>query len=670
MLIFDQLKKHDPQLRLLALVIFGGVCILVAGLWWVQIVKAGDFQAHLETQSFRTVRIPAVRGKILDRNGEVLAENRPVYDIGLYLEELSPQFQQEFTRLRPVRSVTNSVPFWKRWLGGSSVTAQRVRLRKEEIDALSAMARYIVASNVVNHIGRCLQQPISLSVVKFTDHYNKRRALPYPILEKLDASTIARFEEQSTSPLGVDLEIQSTRVYPYANTAAHLLGELHRDDSSKEGEDADFNYRMPDYHGVTGIECGFDAQLRGRAGAKSVLVNNLGYRQTENIWSPAEPGSNVVLTIDVRIQRAAEHALQRAADSGTPRGAAVVMDVQTGDILALASSPAFNPNDFARPISSAELQQLQASGAEKNRATQENYAPGSIFKTVIALACLDSGLDPNAIYEVQPNPQDRNHGIVYVGRRSIKDTVPPGPYDFKHALIHSSNAYFVTNGLRAGIENIANLARHLHLGEGLNLLTRQETPGSFPSWKRIHSGWSVSDTASLCIGQGEIDVTPLQMTVLASALANGGKVLWPRLVDRVEPQDPLPTELPRVFPKGQVRDVLPVKPASMRILQEAMLADVEEEGGTGSRLKIPGYHICSKTGTAQVMDEKNKVIGDTTWVLSFAPYENPRYAVVVMIETKGGGSGGATCAPLAREIYEAILKTEQPKAPQTLANTK
>ena len=137
MLIFDQLKKHDPQLRLLALVIFGGVCILVAGLWWVQIVKAGDFQAHLETQSFRTVRIPAVRGKILDRNGEVLAENRPVYDIGLYLEELSPQFQQEFTRLRPVRSVTNSVPFWKRWLGGSSVTAQRVRLRKENSVACS-----------------------------------------------------------------------------------------------------------------------------------------------------------------------------------------------------------------------------------------------------------------------------------------------------------------------------------------------------------------------------------------------------------------------------------------------------------------------------------------------------------------------------------------------------
>jgi penicillin-binding protein 2 len=670
MLIFDQLKKNDSQLRLLALVILCGMAVLLAGLWWVQIVSSRQYQANLETQSFRTVRIPAVRGKILDRNGNVLAENLPSYNVSLYLEELSPQFRKEYTRSRPIK-VVNDSPFYKRWLGLSSVKTQYVRLKKSEADGLTWQVRNRVASNVVGQISARLHEPLSLDVTNFQRHYETRRALPYPLLTNLKPIQIARFEEQSTAPIGVDLEVQSVRVYPFGTTAAHLLGCLQKDDRSVEGEEAFFNYRLPDYRGVIGIEAAYDKELRGRAGAKSMLVNNLGYRENENIWSAVEPGRNVVLTIDRPIQAAAERALPVFGPQ--TRGAAVVMDVDSGDILALASCPTFNPNYFVQGFPPGEYARVQALSAEKNRATQENYAPGSIFKTVVGLACLENGLDPNGTYDVQADPHRPGKGMIYVGDRLIKDQAAPGRYDFRRALKLSSNSYFITNGLRyALIENIVKLGARLHLGERMGLSTRQETPGDFPDLKRIRSNWRDGDTANICFGQGEISVTPVQMAVVTSALANGGKVLWPRLVDRIEPQSLAAGEEPKVFPKGRVRDELGVKARNLKILYEAMLADTEDPDGTGHHIRdhapLPGLRICAKTGTAQVTDQRNKLVGQITWFISFAPAEKPRYAVVVMIES--GGSGGGTCAPIAGRIYEAILKREAGGKAETIAQAK
>ena len=344
MLIFDQLKKNDPQLRLLALVIFACLFVLLIGLWWVQIVRARDYQASLETQSFRSIRVPAVRGKILDRNGEVLAENRPNYNLSLYLEELSPSFRREYARLRPVRVVTNSLPFWKEWLGVSNVKTQRVKLTHQQDESLQWLARYRAVSSVAQQISEILREPIPVDAAKFKRHYTARRALPYPLLTDLTPAQIARFEAHYPGTPAADLEVLSTRIYPHGSVASHLLGYLVFDDDSKEGENAFFSYRLPDYRGVVGIEGALDGKLRGRAGAKSVVVNSLGYRQTEEVWVEAEPGHNVVLTIDLRLQEEAERALKIAGYQ--VRGAVVVMDVHRGDILALASSPATDPNNF------------------------------------------------------------------------------------------------------------------------------------------------------------------------------------------------------------------------------------------------------------------------------------------------------------------------------------
>jgi penicillin-binding protein 2 len=669
MLVFDELKKNDPQLRLVAVLLVTGFLILLTGLWWVQVVSSRKYQSHQETQAYRTIRVPAMRGKILDREGRVLAENRPRYNLCLYFDDLGDQFAKEYDRLRPVTIVARSGLNWKFWRHSAALVPQHPRLSLAQIQTLTWQARYNVVSRIFTKVGQQLGQPLVLDPKKFVRSYEEERAMPFVIMPNLDEAQIARFEENLQEDRGVNLQLQAVRYYPLTTTASHLLGEMQLDASSMNGEESFFNYRLPDYHGVTGVESLFDSELHGHAGIESVLVNSQGYRQSEDMVSQPEPGNNLVLTLDLDIQRAAENSLVKN-QGPLAHAAVVVMDVNRGDILALVSSPAFDPNDFAQGITPEKYQQIQQSTAEKNRATIENYAPGSIFKTVVGLAALEKGMNPKAIYEVQPNPERPTKGCIYIGRRKIEDTAPPGPYDFQKAFIHSSNAYFITNGLWTGVENIVRMGERFHLGERTGLFPHQETGGDFPTLERVtDSDWHAGDTANLCIGQGEIAVTPLQMTVLISAIANGGTVLWPRLVDRFESQDPNSPAPPQQFPAGLVRDQLNLHPRSLQIVRRAMLADVQDSDGSGTKAAVPGLTICGKTGTAQVQDEHNHTIGHNYWFASFAPYEKPKYAVLVMVQsTEESGSGGLICGPIAHDIYQEILDKENAALPVTARN--
>ncbi|MBN2508015.1 MAG: hypothetical protein JXQ71_15115 [Verrucomicrobia bacterium] len=650
MMIFDQLKKNEPHLRVLTVSVLAGMLVLLAGLWWVQVISCRHYSENLRAQAFRTVRIPAIRGKILDRNGGVLAENQPQYVLGLYLDELRDRFQAEWARSRPRVTVTNRLPAWKRWLGFNPVSTVRVKLSKQEYMAHAAQTRYRAVSNLVHGLSRSLNQPLAVSYGEFVSHYTEQLALPLP-LTNCDHRIMARFFEQTSSPRGLDLDVHPQRSYPHGPTAAHVLGFLVRDNRSASDELAFFNYRLPDYRGRVGIEGLYDGHLRGKAGVKSVLVNSLGYRQSEQIWSEAEPGLNVVLTLDLIIQKAAEDALRsRGPDA---RGAAVVMEVRTGNLLALASVPAFDPNVFTQGVSHDYMNWLNTPKLRPqiNRTMQENYAPGSIFKIAIALACLEAGIDPRQkIY---------HPGYIYVGRRQIDDLAPAGEYDFHRGFIHSSNAYFVTNGLRAGIERIVRIGQKLHLGQRTGLLPGQETPGYLPGLNEIRTGWIPGDTANICMGQGRLSVTPLQMAVMTAAIANGGKVLWPRLVDRIEPQRLHTPDQVERYPVRPPRDTLGVSPRTLALVREAMRADVEDEGGTGRLAFVPGLRVCGKTGTAQITNARNELVGNTLWFTSFAPFEQPRYAVLIMVETETGGYGGMVCAPMAKKIYETILELER-----------
>lgn len=673
MLIFDQLRKNDAQLHWLGILLGAGLILLLVGLWWVQIVGANRYREMVEVQHYRTVRMPAARGQVLDRNQRILAENQPDYRINLYLEELSPAFRNEYRRIRPRVIVTNDLPFWKRWLGLPNVTTQFVRVKDSQLEQ---QARFQVISSVAQQVSDILQLPVPLNASNFNYHYSYSRAMPFNLASQLSPRSVARFEEKSPAGLEASVEMRSQRVYPYSNLTAQVVGFVRPDDSSALGEDATFSYRLPDYRGQIGIEGGLDQVLRGRAGVKSVLVNSLLYRQNDTIWEPTISGADVVLTLDVELQRAADEALRKKIGPGG-RGAVVVMDVHSGDLLAMVSAPTYDPNRFTGRISRAEYQRILESTALRNRVTADQYQAGSVFKIIVALAALETPaarFDPLEEYEVKANPAT-GRGIIWVGNHPFRDTVSPGFYNLERAIMKSSNSYFIALGLRPGVfERVIELGHRLHLGERFppdTLPLRQEAAGNFPSFEQIRkSNWQNGDTANICIGQGKMDVTPLQMAVMIAAVANGGTVVTPRLVDHYAAQnsfDPVTSQPPA---RRQIREQLGVSARSLKIVHEAMLSETESPEGTGRYVQGCGYRVCGKTGTAelQTMREDGSGRKNTTWFGSFAPYETPRFAVVVMVEN--GVSGGATCTPIAHDVYVALKEFEAREAANHTASTR
>ncbi|HOX04260.1 MAG TPA: penicillin-binding transpeptidase domain-containing protein [Candidatus Paceibacterota bacterium] len=657
MLILDQLKRSDRGLWLMAvgiLAAFGGLLVWLA---YLQVFSVSRYQASQQAQSIRRIRFPAVRGTVHDRRGQSLAENRPMFNANLYIEELSPLFKAEYRRLIHERTGTNIARrSWWDWLGRrpAQKPAPAPRLTAAEREALGRQARFQVVNRVVQELAAQIEQPLALDEARFHQHYEELRALPLPLLENLSDSIVARMQERPERPVGVNLDVQPMRWYPHGMLAAHLLGQVRRLDHFQEEIDDGFYYCLPDYQGNVGIEGAFDRELRGQAGFKAVRVNNMGYRQSETIWSPAQPGRDVHLTIDLRIQRAAEQALRQAG--AAPKGAVVVMDPRNGDLLAMASSPAFDPNSFVPRMSHANWVRLSDPDLNPmlNRASFGSYAPGSIFKIVVALAGLEAGtLDPREIYS--------SKGYYSMGRRSrpIGDTAPAGDYDFRRAFKLSSNSYFIHQGLRAGLDRIIEMGQRFFLGQRTQIPLLQEVRGFFPTLEWVSSRNEQGDpvqpgeVANLCIGQGFLTVTPLQMAVLTCAIANGGTVYWPRLVEPVELGGS--ASAGGLRSAGRPRGQLGVSQQHLALVREGMLADVEDPDGTGRHASVIGMRVCGKTGTAEVaLNGGGKRLD--TWFVSFAPFEKPRYAVVVVVE--GGASGGGTCAPVARSIYQALRQLE------------
>ena len=640
MLIIDELRKSDRPLRILAVGVLAGLGVLLAGLWYVQVISVKSYRTSQERQSFRTLRVPAIRGRILDANGFPLADNRPNYSLSLYLEELRPHFQSAYSTLTHGR-----------------------RLNRAQRDLVGSQVRYLIVSNLFTQVGARLQQPVALTEQDFLQHFQQRLFLPIPVVTDLTSQQVARYVEQSAGLPGLDLDVQPGRYYPGQSLAAHLLGYVRRTDEQTEEEALLRILPTPVFRGATGVEAAFEEQLRGRSGVKSVLVNSLGFRQSENVWSAAESGQDICLTIDLSIQKAAEDALLTAkvSGSGPARGAIVVLDARNGDVLALASSPSYDLNPWAGSISAEEYTRLKDPKLLPmlNRAAGGAYQPASVFKIIVGLAGLEAGT---------LNPKEFFHSPGYKempGRRPFNDTAPPGDYDFRRALILSCNTYFIEEGLKVGADKIMELAERCHFGEPTRI-PGQDAAGTLPTrewWKNNRGGtWREGDIANLSIGQGEVLVTPLQVAVLISAVANGGKVYWPRLVARIEPSGPSGLSVPIRFPT-RLRDELRVSGRSLDLVRAAMRDDVADGEGTGRAAAVAGMEVCGKTGTATSPHRRS------TWFASFAPYGSPRYVVVVMVED--GVSGGATCAPLAQQVYLALQKREQRapgKPPLLVAN--
>lgn len=650
MLVFDQLKRDDQRLQVVAAGVLLGMLILMGGLWWVQIISSKRYEANLKNQSFRSVRVPALRGDIYDRNGKVLAENRPRYDVNFYLEEILDYSRFMFTN--------NVVPEFK-------ARNPDVKITGKVHGALVQEARYRAVSNITYQVTGALNKPHILETNRFFNHLVTYPYMPFPIAQNLSVPQVAIFSERFNAIRGLELEVRPIRNYPNGSTAAHLLGHVRREDRPEETEEIPFKYYLPDYAGKIGVEGLYDAELRGKAGVKSLLVNNVGYRQSEEIVSPTQPGKNLTLTIDLDIQKAAEKALSEA--QAKVQGSAVVMDVRTGDVIAFVSLPAFDPNAFLGRISDAEWERLNNENYSHmfNRVTFGYYTPGSIFKIITGIAALETGaLDPHAKYYVEPDPARPGKGAYYIGKRKMKDTADAGHHDFERAFKQSSNSYFAYHGMKAGIPKLIEVGKRFHLGEPTFIfpktnahgivVPRLEVAGIFPSSPQ---GWTPGRVANLSIGQ-EIDVTPIQMTCMTAAIANGGRLLFPRVVKDI---GGVPVD--DAYPGPRVRENLRLNPRHLDVVQKAMLSDVMDRNeGTGTAAYIPNFPVGGKTGTAQVL--RNGRMDYITWFASYGPFEDPRYAVVVMVES--GASGGGTCAPVARKIYEALQKRDG--APAKLAS--
>jgi penicillin-binding protein 2 len=595
---------HVWRLALLWLAMASMFGLLVHRLWNLQVAQGMEYQRRLARQSVRSVRLPGVRGRILDRNGERLAENRPSYCISLYLEELR----------RP---------------GGVQRTVDGV------MDVLYRMAEAI-------------DRPLELRSDDVRTHLGRRTPLPLVAWRDIDETAIARFAERSHEFPGTALTVEPVRVYPRGALASHALGYVGKADVDKllgEADDPErFHYYLPEYAGRSGIEKRFDGVLRANAGGKlEVQVDVAGFKFDEISRREPGKGSDVVLATDVRIQRAAEAVLTGQ------KGAVVVVDPVNGDVLALASAPGYDPNDFIPSISSETWLGLIENEDRPlyNRATGGEYAPGSTFKPLTLLAAMRSG-------RITADTRYNCPGFYDLGNARFRcwQHWGHGSLDAQRSIRYSCNVYMYMAALACGAEPIQQMARECGFGERTGISLDFERPGLVPddAWKRRarRDSWRDGDTCNLSIGQGALLVTPIQLAMYAAALANGGTLWRPRLVKRIVRAD------------GTVQDIAASMAAEglrwdarhLRVIRDGMRDVVNAPDGTGRRAMVPSVVVAAKTGTAEYGPKGAGL--KMTWMMAFAPYEDPRYAVVVLVED--GVSGGTTAAPRVGHLLARVFR--------------
>ena len=593
------------RLLLLWLAMLGLFGTLVFRLWNLQVAQGTEYQRRLAKQSLRSVRVPGIRGRILDRNGERLADNRPSYCVSLYLEELR----------RP---------------GSVQRTVDNVM-------------------DTLYRLSEAMDRPLQLSPPDVRLHLGRRTPLPLVAWRDLDETAVARFMERASEFPGAALTVEPVRVYPQGELGCHLMGYVGRADAETlpdtgEGEVPEkYHYYLPEMAGKSGVEKRLDGVLRANAGGKlEIQVDVAGFKFDEVSSRAPGKGSDVSLTLDARIQRAAEAALEGQ------RGAAVVVDPRNGDVLALASRPGYDPNDFVPSIPASTWKALLKDSARPlyNRATGGEYAPGSTFKPVTLLAALHSG-------KVTADTRYTCPGYFELGSARFRcwQHWGHGSIDLQSAIRYSCNVYLFHAALECGPEAVQAMARACGFGRETGISLDFERKGLVPDneWKRRErrDSWRDGDTCNLAIGQGALLVTPIQLAMYVAALANGGTLWKPRLVDRIVSAAGFTNAIPPEAAPDGPHWLAP----HIRVVREGMRDAVNQPDGSGKRARLPNITVAAKTGTAEygVKGAGRKM----TWMIAFAPFENPRYAVALLVED--GVSGGTTAAPRVKQLLAQVF---------------
>lgn len=587
-----------------------GLVALGGRLVQLQLLESGRYRMLSEHNEFEFVLSPPPRGLILDRNGVVLASNRPDFRLLLAKDEAT----DVDAVLKDLATLVN-------------LDDARLRRLRDEIDDAPSKA------------------PVSL-------------------LEDMTWEEFCRINVRAPELPGVTADMGEVRVYPFSGAFAHVVGyvaKVSASDITKTGPNAEPILLNPGFRiGKQGVEKAFDLDLRGKAGAKKVEVDVKGrvVRQDARGDIPPVPGAPIRLTLDADIQTAALETF------GEDSGAAVMMDCRTGDVLCLLSAPSFDANQFVKGLSGAEYKALAEYERKPlfNKALTATYPPGSTFKTMVALAALERGFDPGRVYVC-------NKSWAWGGRVWHCDKAH-GALNLHDAIKQSCDIYFYQVALGLGPDTIAATARQFGLGQVHDIGIPGQKPGLVPDTlykRRVFPKdpvWHPGETPSLGIGQGYLSVNALQLCVQAARLANGSRALKPRLIHSIgEAVQPSGTEAPS----------LPFNPNHIDFIRSAMAAVVESGTAAASaKLGLGPVKMAGKTGTAQA---HNYAVGshgehgahgawalrDHAWFIAFAPADDPRYALSVLVEH--GGFGADAAAPKAAAIMRvALLKDPEVRA--------
>ncbi len=549
--------------------------------------------------------IPAPRGQITDRNGAPLAQSRMAHNLAMVFP--TP----------PTLS---------------------------DVQVLAHARKEIAAAE------RLLSRRIPVEDDAILKHYHNRPLLPMELVQDLLPPEIAVLKNP---PAGLMVRPVYQRFYPNGRLAGHLLGYCGRRSGLPDRPLQNNDLLWPDSEGREGIEQTFDKQLQGKVGQMNVTFDEAGNKSSESVAIPPEPGQNVVTTLDEALQRKCEELLEK----NTERGAIVVMDPNNGDILAMASWPVFNPNDFIPFISADKFKRLQEDPDVPllPRAYRSAYPPGSVFKCFIGLAALESGaITTDSEFEC---PSSFTLGRL-TWRNWKKDHA--GSLNFEQALTQSCNTWFYQVGLRTGAKSILEWANSVGFGNRTGIPLASESIGRIPSdefmlrthGRRILEG----DVVNMSIGQGDILITPLQMARAMSILANGGTVYQPRLVSQVQ------TVGNEVSSGYSVRAVskLAISPKTLAAIHEGMVDVVSSGGGTAASARVKKVRVAGKTGTAQWGPKRRE--RTAAWFAGFAPAEEPQFAFAAVYEGGPGDDsihGGSHAAPLIGKLLREVFAKQK-----------
>ena len=631
--------KYRFRLYLLTAMVLVGCGTLLSRLHEFQIEKRSTFVANIPSTHTVSVREPSIRGEITDRNGIVIAQNRRSYEVVFNLDDIYQSWRQQHK--------------------------ERNEFQKEElVSGRGGVMEKRKSTDIVKVVNEWVIPRIEsfgLGGKRFSSalntHYKTHRGLVlFTYRTDLTSEEFAQFAERSLELPGVSVAVRPRRNYPYGTLACHLIGRVNQwkvgtiPDEFKDIRNMHF---QGDDFGIEGIEATMNDYLQGQGGMKVYVRNEKNKIIALQDHTLPTEGAKVELTIDANIQHLVENVLRRIG-----RGAAVVMDPNTGEVLAMASVPNFDPNDFVPAIKSKNWQAYLANKANPfvNRAIQP-YTPGSTFKLPTAIAAARHG---RAGYE--------HHCIGHTafGKLKIrcwKKGSGHGLLGLSESIQRSCNPYFMSLAGNLKGKAMVDTFHLIGLGRRSGIRLPNEdagiVPGS-PHWKREIAPGAVLTPATLAqmsIGQSHSMATPLQICSLSATIANGGRHYQPRVVRRVSgidengeqitPIENIPIVKVDLMNEGMTEQ-------RMEIIRKGMWKATNEQGGTGGRAALKDVFIAAKTGTAQLGREK----GDThnAWTASFAPYDNPRYAVCVMV--RNGGSGGKTAGVLTRLIYRGIFNIE------------